>query len=109
MYVSTRRLVLAALVSLLVPACFEPSAVPGDARPGDTGPDQAQADTLVRDGPGGEGKGPDGPLADLGPVDLKKLEGPLPDKPITSPDAAVCSAAKTVWGSFKWDEGCVWQ
>ena len=108
MYVSTRRLVLAALVSLLVPACFEPSAVPGDARLGDTGPDQAQADTLVRDGPGGEGKKPDGPLADFGPADMKKPEGPLLDLfPVSGPDAAVCTAAKTVWGGFKWNE-CPW-
>ena len=108
MYVSTRRLVLAALVFLLAPACFEPSAVPEDARPGDTGPDLTMADTVPRDGPGLDGRKPDGPLADLGPVDLKKPEGPLSDlSPDSGPDAAVCTAAQTVWGGFKWNE-CPW-
>jgi len=108
MYVSTRRLALAALLVLLAPACFEPSAVPGDSRPWDRGMDGV-ADTLPGDGPRGEGKGPDGPVADLGPLDQTKPEGQLPDLAKDSgPDAAVCTAAKTVWGQFKWDE-CLWQ
>jgi len=53
--------------------------------------------------------GKDQAVPDLIPVDLSPPDGPQLDKPITSPDAAVCTAAKTVWGGFKWDEGCVWQ
>jgi len=108
MCVSTRRLALAALLLIAPPGCFEPSAVPEDSGPQDAGLDQAKADTLLRDGPGGEGKKPDGPVADLGPKDQTRPEGPLPDLSKDSgPDAAVCTAAKTVWGGFKWNE-CPW-
>lgn len=109
MCVSIRRLVIVALLALAAPACFEPSAVDEDARPQDSSLDQPRSDTLPLDGPRGDGKKPDGPVADFNSADLAPPDGPGPDKLLPKPDTGVCTAVKTVWDKFKWDEGCLWQ
>lgn len=92
---------------LLAPGCVEPAKDP-DAGPRPDGP--AILDGQVQpDGPGADsaaspdsarpdaGPRPDGPTPDLDPVKSDGTEGP---------DQGVCQA---VWGSFSWDDGCLWQ
>ncbi len=50
MRVSSRKLLLAAVLFIAAPGCFEPSAVPADIRPSDLpGLDKSKADGPVRD------------------------------------------------------------
>lgn len=77
------------------------------SRPDDAGPwDSKASENQVGDGPLLDKSRMDGPTTDAQPVDTS-VNDLVQDKAKT--DVATCTASNTVWGQFKWDEGCVWQ
>lgn len=48
-------------------------------------------------------------VAETSPADAPGMEATVPDTGPPNPDGAICPASRSVWGTFNWSEGCLWQ